>query len=173
MRQGWFLIAVAACSGAQRRADEESQQFQCRERKASYIATHHIGGDEIGVQLDCETNGPRVMRWRTDKNGQRIEDERGITPSAFDKAWRDIDGTGWAYLKDCGNGSLDKHDPVYVFDVKDDQQKASFQCQTREVPYPYNAITNQLDVLSQQGGKQLGDDEPADAKALERKDKQR
>ena len=101
------------------------------------------------------------------------EDTHAVSPEDFDRAWRNIDGTGWAYLKDCTNGSLEKRDPVYVFDVKDDEQKNSFQCQTREVPYPYNDITDPLDVLAQQGQKQLGDDEPADAKALDKKDMQR
>lgn len=41
------------------------------------------------------------------------------------------------------------------------------------MPYPYNDITDPLDLLSQQGRSQLGDDEPADAKALDKKDKQR
>ena len=173
MRQGWVLIVFAACSGAQGRANREAQQFNCKERSASYVATKHIGGDELGVMMDCETAGPRIKRWRTDKNGVRVEDERAVSPASFDRAWKEIDGTGWAYLKDCSNGSLEKRDPVYVFDIKDDQQKATFQCQTREVPYPYNDITDPLDMLAQQGGKQLGDDEPADAKALDHKDKQK
>lgn len=173
MRLGWLFLALVACSGAQRRAYDEQQQFDCRERMASYIATKHIGGDEIGVLIDCEEAGPRVKRWRTDKSGERIADERAITPGEFDKAWKEIDGTGWGYLKDCTSGSLDKRDPVYVFDVKDDQQTATFQCQTRVVPYPYNDIADVLDLLASRGRKQLGDDEPAEAKALEHKDKQR
>lgn len=176
MRLGWFVIAatsLGACSGAQRRADDDLASFNCKERMASYVASKHIGGDELGVLMDCETNGPRIKRWRVDKSGARVEDERAVSPTAFDRAWKEIDGTGWAYLRDCANGSLDKRDPVYVFDIKDDQQKASFQCQTREVPYPYNDITDPLDMLAQQGGKQLVDDEPADAKALDRKDKQK
>lgn len=179
MRHGWFLIALGlggglvACSGAQRRANEEAAQFNCRERMASYMATKHIGGDELGVLIDCEMAGPRVKRWKVDKDGRRVEDERAITPTAFDRAWKEIDGTGWAYLKDCTNGSLDQRDPVFVFDVKDDQQKATFSCQTREVPYPYNDIADPLDMLAAQSGKSLDDIEPADAKALDQKDKQK
>lgn len=176
MTYAWPAIALAlitGCSGAQRRVDEEATSFVCHDRTASYIATKHIGGDEIGVQLDCEASGPRIKRWRTDKSGHRTEDERALTPVDFDRTWKEIDGTGWPYLKDCANGSLEKGDPVYVFDIKDDQQKASFQCQTREVPYPYNDITDALDLLAAQGRGQLGDDEPADAKALDHKDKQR
>lgn len=169
----WVLIAVAACSGAQNRANNEQQQFNCRERSASYIATRHIAGEEIGVQMDCADAGPRVKRWKSDKQGKREQDEHAMTPGDFDKAWREIDGTGWPNLKDCSNGSLEKRDPVYVFDVKDDTNKASFQCQTREVPYPYNDISDVLDMMAQQGQGQLGDDEPADAKALDKKDKQK
>lgn len=173
MKRVIFIAALAACGARQNQADREAQQFECRDRSASYIATRHIAGDELGVQLDCADAGPRIQRWKTDKNGQRIADERALTPGDFDKTWREIDATGWPLLKDCANGSLEKRDPVYVFDIKDDMNKASFQCQTRDVPYPYNDITDALDLMAAQGRKQLGDDEPAEAKALDHKDKQR
>jgi hypothetical protein len=168
-----FLAALAACGGRQRQADREAMDFDCRDRSASYIATKHIGGDEIGVQLDCTEAGPRIRRWRTDKNGKRDSDEHALSPGDFNKTWREIDATGWPNLRDCANGSLEKSDPVYVFDIKDDTNKASFQCQTREVPYPYNDITDALDLMAQQGQGQLGDDEPDAAKALDKKDKNR
>ena len=60
-----------------------------------------------------------------------------------------------------------------VFDIKDDQNKASFQCQTRVMPYPYNDITDPLDLAAMQGRNQLRDDEPDDAKKLDKKDKQK
>lgn len=173
MKRVIFLAALAACGARQDQADREARQFDCRDRTASYIATKHIAGDEIGVMLDCAENGPRIRRWKTDKDGHRIADERALSPFDFDKTWREIDATGWAYLKDCSNGSLEKSDPVYVFDVKDDMNKASFQCQTREVPYPYNDISDALDLMAAQGRGQLGDDEPAAAKALDHKDKQK
>jgi hypothetical protein len=167
------VIGAVACGGAQKRADEEAMNFNCRDRVASYIATKHIAGDELGVQMDCAEAGPRIKRWRTDKQGKRDEDTHALSPSDFDKTWKEIDGTGWENLKDCTNGSLEDRDPVYVFDVKDDQHKASFQCQTREVPYPYNDITDVLDLMAAKGQGQLMDDEPADAKALDHRDKQR
>ncbi|HTL37480.1 MAG TPA: hypothetical protein VL326_30310 [Kofleriaceae bacterium] len=173
MRSGWVLAALAACSGAQGRANREMQPFNCRDRIASYVATGHISGDELGVQMDCAEAGPRVKRWRTDRQGKREEDQHPITPAEFDRAWKEIDGTGWENLRDCGNGSLEKRDPVYQFDIKDDQNQASFSCQTREVPYPYNDITDALDLTAQRNSKQLGDDEPSDAKALDQKDKQK
>jgi hypothetical protein len=175
MRLAWVLVAVlaTACGGAQKRANEEMQQFQCKDRYASYVATGHISGDELGVQMDCAEAGPRIKRWRTDKKGKHEEDAHPIAPNDFDKAWKEINGTGWENLKECTNGSLEKSDPVYQFDIKDDENQSSFSCQTREVPYPYNDITDALDLLAAQNGKQLGDDEPSDAKALDKKDKQK
>ena len=175
MRHTWVLIAVVAtaCGGAQRRANEEQQNFLCKDRYASYVATGHISGDELGVQMDCAEAGPRIKRWRTDRQGKHEEDAHPITPNDFDRAWKEIAGTGWENLHDCTNGSLEKRDPVYTFDIKDDENQATFACQTREVPYPYNDITDALDLTAAQGGKQLGDDEPADAKALDKKDKQK
>ncbi len=163
---------LAGCGGAPR-GSAGGETFACRDRSASYMATKHISGDELGVLIDCADAGPRIKRWRQDRNGKRDEDVRPISPTQFEKTWNEIAGTGWENLKDCDNGSLDKHDPVYVFDIKDDQNKSSFQCQTREVPYPYFDITNALDLAANQGHKQLGDDEPADVKALDKKDKNR
>lgn len=174
MKRVIFIIAaVAACGARQNQADREAVDFECRDRAASYIATKHIAGDELGVMLDCADAGPRIRRWKVDKAGHRLEDERALSPSDFNRTWREIDATGWPTMRDCGNGSLEKSDPVYVFDIKDDTNQASFQCQTREVPYPYNDITDALDLMASQGRKQLGDDEPAEAKALDHKDKQR
>lgn len=168
-----LLAVLVACGGTKQQVQREQQNFNCKDRYATYMVVKDISGDERGVQLDCADAGPRIKRWKVAKNGKRDEDTRNITPAQFDTAWTQIQGTGWENLKDCTNGSLEKRDPVYQFDVKDDENKASFSCQTREVPYPYFDITNSLDQLAMEGAKQLGDDEPDDAKALDKKDKNR
>ena len=173
MKLALALVVCAACGGSQKQVDSEREPFNCKDRSVSYVAAKSMGGDEVGVSMDCKEGGPRILRWRTDKLGSRQNDAHPITPSQFDQTWKEIDGTGWPNLHDCANGSLEKGDPVYQFDIKDDENTASFSCQTRVMPYPYNDITDPLDLLSQQGRKQLGDDEPADAKALDKKDKQR
>jgi hypothetical protein len=173
MKRFTFLFVVAAGCGAHHgRASSEAEAFTCHDRSASYMATFG-GGAESGVLMDCKDAGPRIKRWRTDKAGAHQEDARSITPAAFEKVWAQVDGTGWPNLHDCANGSMGKTDPVYTFDIKDDQNQASFQCQTRDVPYPYNDITNPLDLAANQGQQQLGDDEPADVKALDEKAKQK
>jgi hypothetical protein len=166
-------IGLAGCGGGQReQVARERQSFHCRDRRASYVVNHHMAGDEIGVQIDC-AEGPRIKRWRSDKTGNRQEDARSLTPGEFDQVWREIDGTGWANLRDCENGTAGRLDPIYTFDIKDDQNKASFQCQSQTMPYPYHDIVDPLDLAAQQGRRQLGDDEPKEMKALDKKDLQR
>lgn len=168
-----LALLLAACGGRQRAATAAQQQFECKDRYVSYIATNHLGGGEIGVQIDCAQVGPRMKRWRIDRAGNRLEDARGMTPGEFDETWRAVDGSGWAYLKDCENGTAGKHDPIYVFDMHDDEQKNSFQCQSQSMPYPYNTIVDPLDVAAQKGGTQLGDPEPAELKKFDKKDLQK
>lgn len=167
------LAATAGCGARQNQANAEQQQFLCKDRAVGYIATHHLAGSEIGVQMDCAEAGPRLQRWRVDKQGSREEDSRSMTPGEFDKVWREIDGSGWAFIKDCENGTLGEKDPVFVFAVKDDQQQATFKCQSQSMPYPYNTIVDPLDVAAQKGRGQLGDPEPAELKQYEHKDKQK
>jgi hypothetical protein len=167
-----MLLLVAGCGGAQKeQAMREAQDFACKDRIVSYVVSHHMGGDELGVQMDCAEAGPRIKRWRVDKNGTRQDDAHALTPGEFDKVWREVDGTGWPNLKDCANGTAGKQDPVYVFDIKDDQNQATFQCQSMSMPYPYNGIVDPMDVAAQSGRGQLGDPEPAEAKALDKKKK--
>jgi hypothetical protein len=160
------------CGGAQHdHSAREAQAFSCRGRAARYVAIHHLAGDELGVQIDCAPAGPRIMRWRVDKAGTRQEDTRGATPGEFDKIWRELDATGWPNLRDCTSGTAGKQDPIYMFDIQDDQNHASFQCQSQSMPYPYNDLVDPLDLAAQMGRGQLGDDEPAAAKALDRNGK--
>jgi hypothetical protein len=154
------LVVLGACGGNRARIAREMQDFNCRDRLASYVA--HSSGNEYGVQIDCAEAGPRIKRWRSDKQGKHLADERHMTPHEFDKLWSEIDAVGWPNLHDCTNGSLGKSDPLYQFDVHDDQNKSTFQCQTVEVPYPYDDIVNPLDLAANQGRKQLGGDDPSD-----------
>lgn len=168
-----FGATAAGCGPSARDlARREAQDFNCRDRSVRYAATQHIAGDEIGVQMDCAEAGPRIMRWKTDKGGGRVDDKRSMSPAEFDRVWKDIAGTGWENLKDCTTGTLGKEDPVYAFEVRDDQNQASFKCQSLTMPFPYNGIVDPLDLAAQRGGGQLGDDEPAALKELEQRQKQ-
>jgi hypothetical protein len=167
-----LLGLATACGARQKQATEEAQSFDCKDRLVSYVVSHHMGGDEVGVQMDC-TNGPAIKRWRIDRKGTRIDDARSLTPAEFDKVWGELAGSGWENLKDCSNGTGGDRDPVYVFDIHDDQSTASFQCQSQSMPYPYNTIVDPLDVAAQNGRGQLGDPEDDDLKKLDKKDRKK
>jgi hypothetical protein len=172
MRRLAVLVVLAACGpSAAELARRQAQDFRCRDRFAIYTAKNHMAGSELGVRMDCADAGPRIHRWKKDKQGTTVDDTRSITPGEFDSVWREIEGAGWQNLKNCGNGTDEKHDPVYEFEVKDDQAEAKFKCRSQSMPYPYNTIVDPLDVAAQKAGKQLGDDEPAELKALEKKPK--
>ena len=171
MRKLIALVVLVACGGRQKSeyGGEDNDRFDCKDRLVSYVVSGHMGASELGVQMDC-AQGPHIKRWKVDKQGKRLEDERAMSGSEFDAVWRQIDGTGWVNLKDCANGTNGKQDPIYVFDIKDDSNKSSFQCQSTSMPYPYNGLVDPLDVAAQQGRGQL-EDEPEDLKALDKKKK--
>jgi hypothetical protein len=160
------IVVVVGCGGPQHTRGEAAD-FECKQRSASYTTAHHISGDEIGVLIECEGSGPRIKRWKMDKAGTRLEDAHSISPVVFDQVWAEIEGTGWRNLGNCPPG--EKRDPIYQFDIKDETDQKSFSCQQPRMPYPWHDIVDPLDLASQQGRHQLGDDEPADAKALDRK----
>jgi hypothetical protein len=149
-----LVVLALACGGASKATVREAADFQCHARIASYVAAHHLGADELGVQIDC-ANGPEIKRWIVDRQGNRKEDSRSLTPAEFEQVWRQIAGTGWENLHDCTNGTGGKQDPVYQFDIKDDQNKASFTCQSRSMPYPYHDIVDPLDAMAAKGRKDL------------------
>jgi hypothetical protein len=167
------LLFLAACGGRQAQATREMQDFQCKDRAVNYTITGHMSGSELGVQMDCAVDGPRIKRFRVDKQGTRTEDNRSMTPAEFDDVWSQIGGVGWENLKNCTNGTEGKNDPIYKWAIKDDQNSNAFECQSVTAPFPYNSLVDPLDVAAQRSGKQLGDDEPADLKKLEKKDKQK
>jgi hypothetical protein len=155
----WVLLAAAlatavlaaACGASHKPTDTDETSWDCRDRSASYLATHTMAAPQVGVQIDCKEHGPRLLTWRTDASGKRTEKSRVLTPAQFDKIWNQLDNTGWQNMQDCpGSGNAD--DPVYQFMVSDDQNHASFSCQAREMPYPYNDISDPLQLAASAGG---------------------
>ena len=155
-------LVLAACGGAPKAAPHRDASFACNQRAASYTISGHISGDELGVLIDCDgPNGTRILRWKVDKKGTRVEDAHALTSGEFDKLWTKLEGTGWRNLKDCPAGG-GKSEPVYTFDLKDDTDKMSFSCQARQLPYPYNDLVDPLDLAASQGRGQLGGDRGGD-----------
>jgi len=139
-------LGASACGGRQHGGgDDDGRLFNCKERQAEYIVVGSLAGEELGVALDCESAGPRVRRWRVQKDGTRDDAAKSLTPGEFDDVWGRINDTGWHNLHDCP-GATKSGDPVYTFDVKNDQTKASFSCSGRgRLPFPYQPLVDELD----------------------------
>lgn len=155
MRRAALAVVVLAACGAKQDTSKRHAQagdgFQCKNRSVSYVAAHHLGGDEIGMLMDCASNGPQIKRWRVD-GGDRREEAKSLTPGEFEGVWGQVSATGWENLKgDCTNGNGGKEAPYYQFDVHDDQSTSSFACQALQLPMPYRNITQPLDGLAAAG----------------------
>lgn len=141
-----ITAGLAGCGGHQHGGGaEDDSMFQCKSRAVSYIVTGGIGGDEVGVAIDCQDAGPRVRRWKVERDGTRAESAKSLTPGEFDDIWARVDGTGWRNIKDC-DGATAKGDPIYTFDAKDWNATSSFSCSGRgALPFPYGNLIDELD----------------------------
>ena len=169
-------VAGAACGGRQRAGrTREKQNVRLPRPLGRVRGDPSMGGDErrrpdglprrpaAASSAGAPTRGAPARRTRSRSR-----------PSEFDKTWTEIDGTGWPNLNDCANGSSARPRPdLHVRRSRTTRTRRRSSARRATMPYPYNDITDPLDLLAQQGRKQLGDDEPADAKALDKKDKQR
>jgi hypothetical protein len=149
MRVGLAVVlglVASGCGGKQHGGGDgdDGRLFNCKERSAEYIVVGSMAGEELGVALDCASAGPRVRRWRVEKDGTRDDAAKSLTPGEFDDVWARINDTGWHNLGDCG--ATKAGDPVYTFDVKDNQGKSSFACSGRgTLPFPYSTLVDELD----------------------------
>jgi hypothetical protein len=140
-----LAAAAPACGGRQHAAAESDRLFQCKGRSAEYIVVGGIGGDEVGVALDCADAGPRVRRWKVAQDGTREEGAKSLTPGEFDDVWARIEAAGWRNIQDCPQAAA-QGDPAYSFDVKNDDDKASFSCSGRgQLPFPWGSLVDELD----------------------------
>ena len=153
------ILGAAACGGGQRGggdSDEDRARFDCNERMVGYLARGSIAADEIGVAVDCAERGPRLVRWRVEKDGTRTDDARSLTTGEFDALWRKMDQTGWRDLGDCNANSDDA--PIYTFSFKTAEQATTCECQHTDPPFPYHTILDELDKMASQGGQLAPDD---------------
>ena len=150
---GWFfvaaLVARAAAQQASRARAAAVRLQGPRRRATSSPAT------SAATSSACRWTAPKPARAssagdRQERHapGRRARDHAGRVRQGVE---RDRRARAGRTCKDCTNGTLEKRDPVYQFDVKDDENKASFSCQTREVPYPYNDIIDPLDLARAAG----------------------
>jgi hypothetical protein len=138
---------MCGCGHKEPRMPSSWADFECKDRKVSYFVVGGMSGQEAGVQLDCNVQGPRVLRWTEDKSGTRSEDSQALTPGEFNDVWIRIDGVGWHHLGDCAP-DLGEDVPVYTFDVANEDDAKTFECDSLDPPFPWNTLVDELNQLA-------------------------
>ena len=147
-------LLCTGCGGA-KGADNGGQvnNFDCDDRRIAYIASNHFAGRQVGVVVDCAERGPRIKRWVViDEEGGKKTGEHSLTPEQFDELWGKVDSTGWRNLIDCDNPEAAEGDPLYRFGIKQQEETISLTCGGKTLPFPYDRLTNELDLLVAQYG---------------------
>ena len=143
------LLCLSACGGGQKKTSGgDDKSFACDKRRIAYIATNHFAGPEVGVVVDCAERGPRIKRWVViDKDGGKSTNEHSLTTAEFEDLWEKVDSTGWRNLTDCDNPEMVEGDPLYRFGIKQQDDATSLTCGGKTLPFPYDRLTNELDLL--------------------------
>jgi len=147
------LVACAtfalACGPAQKTdtTQRDLSQFQCNERFVEYLVVGGFVADEAGVIVQCSDENPRLTKWYTGADNNRVESNHQLSGEQFDSLWGKIDSTGWRFLEDeCENpGSVDG-DPVYQVGIADHATQRDLTCTGKELPFPYDRLINELDL---------------------------
>jgi hypothetical protein len=160
------VLATGGCGGAKGGGGAAEQyDFDCRNRRMAYIATGHFAGPEVGVVVDCAERGPRIKRWVVmdvqagEQTGEQAGEQAGrqtnqhsLTAREFDRLWEKFDSTGWRMLGDCDNPAAVEGDPAYKFGIQDHNGSVSLACAGKTLPFPFDRMLNELDLLVAQYG---------------------
>ncbi len=146
---GLWLGACAKNGPAADSPATVAPDFECNKRHAEYTLKGSFAAPELGVILDCAERGPSVTRWvLRDADGNEKKDARSLSSSDFDAAWKKVEAAGWQQLSDCTNPSAKDDDPVYVFAILDHTDSVELTCQGTKIPFPYDALAEELDELA-------------------------
>ena len=144
-----IAVALAGCGGKTAPKESEyNKNFACKDRQVAYIATNVFAGPQVGVVVDCAERGPRIKRWVViDENGGKKTGDKSLTAIEFDELWEKIESTGWRNLSDCENPNAAEGDPAYRYRISDAEQTVNLACAGNELPFPFNRMTNELDLI--------------------------
>ena len=147
---GIGLVALVACGGGagQTRGGDDDSSFACYERRVGYSVTGSFAGDTAGVSAECtESGSAKIVKWKMDDDGKQHDKIQVIEGWEFDELWTKIDSTGWRNLdEECDNPESADGDPVYRIEVGDAMAFRALMCEGVELPFPYDALVNELDL---------------------------
>lgn len=147
------LVVAAGCattgSGKNAGSDEDTEDFRCLDRRATYVMAGGFVAPEYGLSASCN-EGPRLLKWTVDDQGNREESTHVLSVADFEELWRNLEDAGWKNLEDCDNPNAKDDDQVYTFEVSDGDKTVGFMCQGKELPFPYDRIVNAFDLMAGQ-----------------------
>lgn len=149
-----LVLPLNGCGSSQKSAmDPGAADFKCRDRRIAYIATGHFAGPEVRVIVDCAERGPRISRVvKLDDKGGEQTGEHSLTVAQFNTLWEKVESTGWRNLSDCDNPAAEEGDPAYKFGIKDENGASSLACAGKELPFPFDRLLNEIDLLVAEHG---------------------
>jgi hypothetical protein len=143
------IALMLGCGGSGTRSAAPTTDFECKDRRVAYIVTNSFAGPEVGVVIDCAKRGPRLEKWRVlDEGGDRQASDFSLTPGEFEDVWERVEATGWRNLGDCDNPDASEGDPEYKIGIKDHAAAVSVTCVGKELPFPYNKLITELDLIA-------------------------
>ena len=150
MMAGAMVGAIAGCKKqtATPQSPTPLADFECKERRAAYIASGGFAGAEVGVVMDCAPAGPRIHTWRLVGEDQKNTSEHSLTPDEFEEVWEKVEATGWRNLGDCDRTVPEEGEPTYKMGVKDEILAKSMTCVGKTLPFPYNRLVDTLDLVA-------------------------
>lgn len=148
------LAILAGCHGKKGAAPVmDDPNFNCADRRIAYIATGGFAGPEVAVVADCAESGPRIKKWIVmDDAGTRKDGAHSLTGGEFDDLWEKIESTGWRNLGDCDQTEAREGEPLYRFSVANNQVNKDLLCAGKVLPFPFDRIANELDLLTAEYG---------------------
>jgi hypothetical protein len=141
----WTIMIAAGCGGGQHGARSSGPAFTCDNRHAEYMESGGIMYPEQGVRMKCAGDVPTVEEYFDDEKGKETKRSAKISAGAWEKSWSAFEGSGWRLLNDCKNAGAGDKDPIYTFEIANDDKTVSFQCQGKQLPFPYDSVLNALD----------------------------
>lgn len=147
MRTMWLAtVLLAACGGAPKRGGGGGDKdFVCNGRRAEYMQSGGMMYPEQGVRMKCDGNVPLVEEYYTNADGSEKKRAARVTASAWESSWNDFENAGWRRITDCDNPAAVEKDPLYTFEIADEDKTVSFRCQGSELPFPHDTILVALD----------------------------
>ncbi len=152
-----LALLLAACPGggaAKRSTTVTDDDFKCNGRRAEYAVAGGLMSRQqsglvepnVGVVVTC-VGSLHLEKWRLLDNGRKSA-SHSLTEGEFEEFWGQIEDVGWRNLTDCNNPNAAPDDPVFEFNIADDDSSVQLTCAGKELPFPFDRLRNLFDTTA-------------------------